>query len=173
MKKILVIFLIFGFVSVCNATTLTGGIKYTQEDARLELQNNKPNADFILRASGIDSEYDKNINSLLQGITKLNDRILAKFSDGSYGVSYYNDPTHVYYYDKSGTLINAEVKVSLEYPYRTYKYNPDGELVTMTMRVSEDETFIFNPQGKLLGHWLGTNCYDENGTILMTRKIMK
>ena len=173
MKKLLVLLLILNLFSFANATTLTGGIKYTQEDARLELQHNKPSANFVLNAEAIDSNYDQNIGALLKGITKLNDRTLAKFSDGSYGVNYYNDPTHVYYYDKSGTLINAEIKTSLEYPYRTYKYAPDGELVTMTMRVSEEETFIFNPHGKLLGHWVGANCYDENGTILMTRQIMK
>lgn len=173
MKKILTLFFIIELLSCANATTLTGGIKYTQEDARLELQNNRPSANFVLNAEGVDSDYDKNINSILKGITKLNDRTLAKFSDGSYGVNYYKDPSHVYYYDKDGTLINAEIKTSLEYPYRTYKYAPDGELVTMTMRVSEQETFIFNPHGKLLGHWIGKNCYDENGSILMTRQIMK
>ena len=173
MKKLLIIFLLFGFISCANATTLSGGIKYTQEDARLELQHNRPSANFILNTEGVDSYYVENHTALLKGLTKLKDRTLAQFSDGSYGINYYNDPTHVYYYDKDGTLINAEIKTSTQYPYRTYKYSPDGELVTMTMRVSEEETFIFDPRGKLLGHWMGNNCYDENGAILMTRKIMK
>ena len=36
-----------------------------------------------------------------------------------------------------------------------------------------DETFIFSPFGELLGHWVGDNCYDENGNVVMTRQIMK
>ena len=171
MKKLIIIFLIFGVFVPSNAVMLTGGIKYTQEDARIELQNNKPSASFILNADIIDPNYNQNYNYILKGLTKLSDRTLAKFSDGSYGVNYKKDILHVYYYDKDGTLISAEIKTSVEFPYRTYKYNPDGELVTMTMRVSENETFIFNPHGKLLGHWIGKNCYDENGKILMTRQI--
>ena len=43
----------------------------------------------------------------------------------------------------------------------------------MTLRVSENETFIFSPLGKLIGHWVSANCYDENGNIIMKRKILK
>ena len=43
----------------------------------------------------------------------------------------------------------------------------------MSMRVSENETFIFSPLGKLLGHWLNENCYDESKNVIMTRKIVK
>ena len=40
-------------------------------------------------------------------------------------------------------------------------------------RVSDKESFIFSPNGKLLAHWLGNNCYDEYNHIIMTRKIMQ
>ncbi|MBR1460730.1 hypothetical protein IJ596_03745 [bacterium] len=173
MKKVLLILFLFCFASVSDAATLSGGIKYSQEDARLELQNNKPSADFLFRASAVDEYFDENISNILKGVTKLNDRTLAQFSDGSYGVNYYNDPKHVWYYDRGGTLINAEVRTSTVPPYSTYKYDPDGSLVNMSMRVSDEETFIFSPQGQLLGHWLGENCYDENNNVVMTRQILK
>jgi len=173
MKKLLLFFVLFGFMMSCQAEVLTGGVKYSQDDARIELQNNKPSADFLLQASVLDENFDENISHLLKGETKLSDRTLAKFSDGSYGVNYYNDINHVWYYDREGVLINAEIKTSNTPPYSTYKYTPEGSLVTMTMRVSEDETFIFNPYGQLLGHWVGQNCYDENGSIVMTRQILK
>ena len=80
---------------------------------------------------------------------------------------------HVWYYNKGGELINAEVKTGTKYPYKTYKYSPEGELVNMTLRVSLNETFIFSPIGKLIGHWVGQNCYDESGRIIMTRKVLK
>lgn len=57
-----------------------------------------------------------------------------------------------------------------EYPYKTYKYTPDGRLVNMSLRVSKGETFIYTPDGNLLAHWVGANAFDENGNIIMTRK---
>ena len=42
----------------------------------------------------------------------------------------------------------------------------------MGLRVSKEETFIYNPQGKLIAHWLGTNAYDEGGNVIMTRKYI-
>lgn len=173
-KAIITLILIYSVLNV-NAEMITGGISYTTEDARIELQNTRPPAiDFLLIQDNFnDKNHKANYNFLLKGETKLNDRMLGIFSDGSYAVSYYDTSEYVWYYDKNGVLINTEQKTSLEYPYKTYKYEPDGELVNMTLRVSENETFIFSPLGKLLGHWVGKNCYDENGNIVMTRKIMK
>ena len=173
MKNFLVILILFSFMLPSGAEMLTGGIKYSAEDARIELQNNKPSADFLFIASIEDEYYDENLSYLLKGDTKLKDRTIAKFSDGSYGVNYNNDPEHVWYYDRGGVLINAEVRTSTTPPYRTYKYDPDGTLVNMTMRVSEDETYIFNPYGQLIAHWIGEKCYDESNNVVMTRKILE
>ena len=175
MKKLLYLLTIFILCSAVNAATITGGIEYSTTDARLELQNNRPmSADFILYGNNYTDNYrDENISALLKGITNLKDRTLAKFSDNTYGVIYNNDPKHVWYYNNDGILIYAEEKASLTYPYRTYKYTPDGELVNMTMRVSGSETYIFDTVGNLLGHWVGKKCFDENGNIVMTREILK
>jgi hypothetical protein len=48
-----------------------------------------------------------------------------------------------------------------------------GNLVNMTFRVSEFETFIFNNSGNLIAHWKGEKCYNPDGKIIMTRRIMK
>ena len=174
MKKLFVIFLLF-FMLPANAAVLTGEVEYSVNDARVELQNNRPSSlDFLFTKNNfIDDNYAQNYSALLKGITKLKDRTLAIFSDGSYGIIYNNDPMHVWYYNKGGELINAEVKTGTKYPYKTYKYSPEGELVNMTLRVSLNETFIFSPIGKLIGHWVGQNCYDESGRIIMTRKVLK
>lgn len=174
MKKIIILLLLL--ISVpAQAEVLTGGVKYSVEDAKIELLHNRPNqADYLLTQNNfIDKDRNANYFALLKGKTDFKDRILAMFSDGSYAVNYKNDLKHVWYYDKDGTLINSEERTSLEYPYRSYKFSPDGELVNMTLRVSEKETFIFSPFGELLGHWVGNNCYDENGNIVMTREIVK
>ena len=174
MKKFIVLLVLLISVPV-QGEMLTGGVKYTVEDAKIELQNNRPSeVDYLLRQNNFaDKNYKENYSALLKGITKLNDRTLGLFSDGSYAVNYKNDSSHVWYYDKDGFLINTEMRTSTRYPYRSYKYTPDGELVNMSLRVSEKETFIFSPFGGLLGHWVGDNCYDENGNVVMTRKIMK
>ena len=175
MKKAILILIILCSITTGNTQTLTGGVKYSVNDARIELQNTRPPAiDFLkVQDNFNDINNKENYSLLLKGQTNLKDRTIGLFSDGSYAVNYKNDPKHVWYYDQNGTLINTEEKTSLEYPYKTYKYSPDGELVNMTLRVSENETFIFSPFGKLIGHWVGTNCYDENGIIIMTRKILK
>ncbi len=174
MKKF-VLFLMVLIMLPAGAEVLTGGVKYTVDDAKLELRHNRPSAaDYIItRNNFIDKDRNANYFALLKGKTNLNDRILALFSDGTYAVNYKNDLKHVWYYDKDGTLINVEIRTSLDFPYGSYKYSPDGELVNMSLRVSKDETFIFSPFGELLGHWVGENCYDENGNVVMTRKIMK
>lgn len=158
-----------------SAQVLEGEIKYSVNDAKIELQHNRPStADYLLTKNNFyDSEYNKNYSALLKGKTNLNDKILALFSDGTYAINYKNDLKHVWYYDKNGALINIEVRTSLDFPYGSYKYDPDGELVNMSLKVSKDETFIFSPLGQLLGHWIGEKCYDENGIVIMTRKIMK
>ena len=174
MRKFIILLILILSVPA-NCEMLTCSVQYSVEDAKLELQNNKPRSiDFLLTNNNfIDKDREKNLYSLYKGITKVNDRTLALFSDDSYGVIYKNDPTHVWYYKNDGTLMYAEEKSSLQFPYRTYKYDQEGELVNMTMRVSEEETFIFDPLGHLLGHWIGENCYDEAGNITMTRKILK
>lgn len=174
MKKF-VLFLMVLMMLPAGAEVLTGGVKYTVNDAKIELQHNRPLAtDFIVtRNNFVDKDRNANYFALLKGKTNLNDRILALFSDGTYAVNYKNDLKHVWYYDKDGTLINVEIRTSLEFPYGSYKYSPDGELVNMSLRVSKDETFIFSKFGELLAHWVGEKCYDENGNVVMTRKIMK
>lgn len=174
MLRLFLLFLIFCTTLPVFAQTLSGGVEYSIEDARIELKNNIPTVDFLLTTKNYtDTNYIENYSALLKGATKFNDRTLAIFSDKTYAINYNNDKKHVWYYDANGNLINVEIKSSTIYPYKTYKFNPDGELVNMTMRVSEDETFIFNPFGKLLGHWIKQNCYDENGNVIMTRKIFK
>ena len=110
MKKFIILLLLLIFVPA-QAEMLTGEVKYSIEDAKLELQNNRPNqADYLLTQNNfIDKDRNANYFALLKGKTDFKDRILAMFSDGSYAVNYKNDLKHVWYYDKDGTLINSEV----------------------------------------------------------------
>ncbi len=103
------------------------------------------------------------------GVIELEDRIIARFSDGSYGITYKDSPKDVFYYSRDNILMHREIKESLEYPYKAYKYTPDGQLENVSVRISKQETYIYTPKGKLIAHWFGKNCYDEFGKIIMTR----
>lgn len=105
------------------------------------------------------------------GVIELEDRTIAQFSDGSYGICYKDSPKEVLYYSKEGGLTHKEIKESLEYPYKAYKYKADGRLENVSLRVSETETYIYTPSGKLLAHWVGKNCYNAAGEIIMTRQV--
>ena len=168
MKRFLLFFLFIFLCIPVNAQVITGEIEYNNEFQQIE----KLSFD-ELRSRFYDNNNTENLNYLLQGITELKDRKLAKFSDGSYAVQYYNDPLFAWYYSSGGKLINYTKKNSTDYPCKFTKFKPDGNIVNTGYRVSERESFIYNPEGRLIAHWVDNNCYDENNNLVMTRKIMK
>ncbi|MBD5401214.1 hypothetical protein HDR58_00210 [bacterium] len=97
--------------------------------------------------------------------------ISGYFSDGSYAVNYNTDPLKVFYYSKNRVLTHIEKRSSVEYPYNAYKYDINGNLINLSIRISEDETFIYEPKGQLIAHWVGQNCFDSLGNLIMTREI--
>lgn len=175
MKFLSCILLIFCISLSVNAEVITGGVEYNTNSARDELIQTQKLAipKSLLKANLIDNNRNNNLAVLLKGVTELKDRTLAYFSDGSYGIIYKDNPQYVWYYNNDGTLTHSEIKSLLEYPYKTYKYSADGQLVNMSLRVSKEETYIFKPDGTLVAHWIGQYCYDESGNIVMSRKILE
>ena len=175
LKKLLLTVFMLVILPVHCETMLTGGVDYTVNSAREELLKNpvkKLNANLV-NANLNDKNYNENKKYILQGKTELKDRTLAFFSDSTYAVMYNNDKYHVWYYSNYGKLIFAEEKDKLSFPYKSFKYTPSGRLVNMGLRVSEEETFIYNSEGKLLAHWLKDKAYDEQGNVIMTRRYSK
>ncbi|MDR1168573.1 MAG: hypothetical protein LBK53_06785 [Heliobacteriaceae bacterium] len=160
MKKLCLTLIILIFADfACAQTTLTGGVKYSVESVRRELlsQPQIPVNQELLYAHIYDYKNKK-------------DRITAAFSDSTYAVMYYDNPLYVWYYRHDGILLYIEKKDSADYPYKAYKYDVSGNLINMSMRVSQAETFIYNPDGKLIAHWINANGYNEQGKIIMTRE---
>ena len=174
MKRIPVILLFIAILAMPSSaeTLLTGGVAYTTESARAELKKHEAvQPDGLTLLTHIaDENYKDNKTALLKGNVELKDRVLALFSDGSYAVMYHDNPLYVWYYSDSGILTHIEIKDRTNYPYKSFKYDTEGTLVTMGLRVSKEETFIFNPDGKLIAHWIRENGYDENGKVIMKRK---
>lgn len=175
MKNFIFALLIIFLTSPVQGAVITGGVEYSVTDAQnIILQDNpKPLNTIFVQDNLYDNNRNQNIQNMLKGFTDLKDRTLAHFSDGSYGVIYKNNPLTVLYYSNDGVLTHTEERTSLNYPYKSYKYNTQGKLVNMSLRTSENETFIFNKSGNLIAHWKGKNCYDQNGNIIMTREILK
>lgn len=175
MKFLLILFVLISLILPARAgMLLTGEVQYTTESARSELINSRPQKPekSFLALYIKDENYNKNISALLKGSVELKDRTLAMFSDNSYAVMYLEDKLHVFYYAPNGSLTHYEVKDGIEYPYKSYKYDINDNLVNMGLRVSKAETYIFSPNGKLIAHWIKENGYDENGNIIMTRKYL-
>ncbi len=172
MKKFLTFLMIFFFAQPGFADmVLQGAAEYNVQSARNEVQENvqykvSP-ANFS--AHILDPNRDENSNAL-KGNVSLKDRAIAAFSIGTYGVTYNNDPLHAYYYSPQGVLNYIDVRSGKDYPYKSYQYDVSGKLVNMGLRVSKAETYIYNPQGILMAHWVGSNGYDENGKLVMTRQ---
>lgn len=173
MKKFLITFLLLTLSLPVSSQILTGGVEVSVQDARESLQCEPSSFDYgLVKRHSIDAYRNENLGNLLKGYTELKDRTLAYFSDGSYAVNYKDDVLHVFYYSPKGTLTHLENRSSVNYPYKSYKYNTSGELVNKSLRVSKNETFIFDKNDKLLAHWVGENCYDEDGNIIMKRKFV-
>lgn len=174
-KYLLLLIVIFCTIPVYAKTVLTGEVNYNIQSARQDLlQTTKKNFDAFIVAENItDKNNRENLKYCLKGNVELKDRVLAFFSDFTYAVMYNNDKYHVWYYSQNGRLIYTEEKDRLEYPYKFYKYSVSGGLVNMGVRVSESETFIYTPNGRLIAHWLKDKAFDEYGKVVMTRKYLK
>lgn len=173
MKKIiLLILLIITIHSPVNAEVLQGGVSFDVNSAREELLKFSDNKidKTLVQSFYRDYYYNENQTYKLSADKELKNRVLAFFSDTTYGVMYNAIPLYVWYYSKDGDLIYMEKKDSTEYPYKSYKYTPSGLLMNMSLRVSKEEAFVYTPAGKLIAHWIGPNAYDEENNVIMTRK---
>lgn len=176
MKKFLSLICLLFTVNVAFADLiLQGGAEYNVKSARQEVQASvqyKLNPRQFAQ-NFVDLNRDENFTALLNGQVELKDRTLALFSIGTYGVVYKDDPLHAYYYSNNGVLEFVDVRTSKNYPYKSYQYDMDGNLVNMGLRLSKGEAYIYNAQGKLVAHWIGANGYNERGKVVMTRKFVE
>ena len=171
MKRFIVILFIFLISLPCQAKIITGEVEYNEDIAREEVFSEPitPISFNFIKNHLIDTNLEENINAISLGIQELKDRKVVGFSDGSYGIVYYNDPLYSWFYN-GGRLINFTHKTSEDYPCKITKYKPDGTVANSGYKVSDKESFIFSTSGKLLAHWKGKYCYDEQNNLIMTRK---
>ena len=169
-RILLTILLLF---SISFAQDLKGKITYTEQSARIEAF--KDLARQIPKEMFKNYLKDKYVKENLQNlknknliITKEPKRNINPFyvinNIALYSVEYVDDINTKYYYNPLGKLVKFEINdYTGDYPYRAIAYNTKGKVINITFIVSDRESFIFDKNEKLLGHWLDNQFYDKKG----------
>lgn len=174
--------------SLSKAEVIKGSIEkvWSADTARKEAFKNAKEWIDLSKYSSTDPNFNENKDLINKNQLKHNGRRIKYFSDGWYSVSYNNIYTEDYYYSEDGELqeigfsvfskniytLEDTKKYSPEelYPITCYKHSyPGGKLTEIILDANGYESFIFEPNGKLVGHWIGNNFYDEQNNLIMTR----
>lgn len=106
---------------------------------------------------------------------------------GEYNISafYYKKQKHIYmyalqdkkdisksyYYDALGKLRYIDFNFG-EYPihpYYTIQYSISGRPISAVYNVSEDNQYLYEPDGVFKGVWYKHNLYDKHSKVILTR----
>ena len=154
---------------VAYGLTLEGGVVYTVESARKEafdgVKYKIPVSSFKEHLR--DRNFEENKAAIALGSKNLGDRYISFFSDGTYSIVYVKDRYRVYTYNKNGKLVELSVRSKLGFPMKAYKYNAKGYFDGVELYVTKQECFIFTANGELVSHWIGNDCYDINGKLIL------
>ncbi len=180
-KKTLLIILVFCFFCMpCYSQTLQGGVEYTVDKARIVAFDNSPMniSKDDLKNYLRDPYYYSNIGFLKGSISEaVAVQKIVPFYDKnnklmSYGVQYNNEPNKKYHYLPNGNLIKIDVCYNIgHYPYKAISYTRQGKLAAIHLAVSENESFLFDKNKKLIGHWINNQFYNEKGEKDGTRRL--
>lgn len=180
LKKTLLVFATLFFICMpVNAYTLKGGVEYTVDKARIVAFENTPESinknEFSSHLK--DNFYHSSIAFLEGRISGVFLRKVVPFYNKKnklsfYGIQYDNDPAKKYYYSTKGYLLKYEINTFKgEYPYKTMAYDTQGKLLNINLVVSDHESFLFDKNKKLIGHWLNNQFYNSKGEKDITRRL--
>ena len=173
MKKYLILLIVVLCVAqTAIGFTIKGGVSYTVNEARqIAFDGVAQKIDMSkYKEYFVDKNYEKNQELLKKGKKRYKDRYLTKFSDGDYAISYKDNTIIGFYYDNKGYLEAIDFIEDSDYPQRSFKYDRNGKLDSIDLVISGDEQYLFEPTGELGAHWIGKNCYNEKGQLVLTRE---
>lgn len=151
--------------------TLNAGISYTVENARIEafsdIEENINIRDYEKYL--IDKNKNENLKLLSKNKSQCSDRYMMKYSDSEYAIMYKVNTKNAYYYNKDGQLQSIGISYSEIYPKKGVMYDLNGQILTTVLTVSYNNDYIFDLNKKLIFHWIGRNCYNESGELILTR----
>ena len=179
LKKTLLVFVTLFFICMpANSYTLKGGVEYTVDKARIVAFDNAPQCINKSEFSAYlnDKFYFSSIGYINGNISVAVARKVVPFYDKGklsfYGVQYDNDPSKKYYYSPKGKLLKYEINTFKgEYPYKTMAYDTQGKLLNINLVVSDHESFLFDKNKKLIGHWLNNHFYNAQGEKDIPRRL--
>ena len=173
MKKFICLLIIFVFTGcAAQSVTLSGGVSYTVNEARqIAFDGVAQKIDMSkYKEYFVDKNFEKNINALKNGKNSFWNRFFMYFSDDTYAVRYKLHSEIGYYYNKDGVLFEIDFIEDRDYPKRAIKYDKKGSFKSVILIISSDEQYIFDTNKKLRSHWIGKNCYNEKGELILTRE---
>lgn len=155
-----------------SAELIQGGVSksWTIDSARQEAFNNAQMHRDLSQFPAMDPYYSNSQKARVEHREHIGNIYYTFFASGHYSVDPLDRP-YSFYFEPDGRLLYVEYDtVKRHYPSKAYKYKyPSGELETTSLSVDFDESFIFNPDGTLLGHWKHQNCYLADGSNCGTR----
>ncbi len=112
----------------------------------------------------VDPEFEAHREALRQGNTQAGRHLMTLFGDGGYSIRDLKTGER-WYYNRRGQLQQVELADTAEgFPSRAATYDiRDGRLSRVVSNVSTEESYIFSPQGELLYHWVGQQCFRLDG----------
>ena len=168
MKKFLFLFVILIFNFAFAQDTFKAGIKYNEASAKVEAFKDiqKKIEKDLFRDYLKDKNYRENLNLIekKQYIVE-NKRTICPFylrkTLLSYAIVYLDEPERVYYYNILGNLVKFDIIEKKSFPRRTFGYSRYGNIINVAFEVDGEEQFIYDKNGKLIAHWLGSEMIDE------------
>lgn len=88
-----------------------------------------------------------------------------------YAIQDKKDVSKSYYYDALGKLRYVDFNHGEypEYPYYTIQYNVSGKPISAIYNVSEDNQYLYEPDGTFKGVWYKHNLYDKHSKVILKR----
>ncbi len=174
MKKILVLLIFLIFTRGVFALTLEGNVSYTVESARsITFENVRAELPLsMVQPHLIDESFGANKDYIKYGGQPV-DRYIEVFKKGpfrlAYAIQYKKHKEITYYYLKmDGTLLFIDIeevlnKAKNRYPLKFYRYDTKGKLIAGGIAVSENESFLFDKNQKLITHRKNNTGYNARG----------
>ena len=139
--------------------------RWTEESARQEAFRNIQLQTDVSQYAAVDPDFEENQKALKLGIEELGDRFITKNDEPpvSYVVSFDKDGKTMFY-GSDGHLLAVRTVSGFDYPRSKYIYCvastcdndgeevKSGELMSVSIDVSDNEVFYFLPDGRCTGH---------------------
>lgn len=159
------------------AQVLKAGIveTWTLDKAKIEAFKNIEYRKNLNWAHAVDPNFQRNIQAINNNEIRVNNYKITTFYDNNNNYNSYAirlDNTDIsFYYNILGHLESISFgHLNKNYPTRSVKYNyPNGDLIFISLNISKLDSYLFNPNGGLIAHWVNNIAYDSHGNIIQRK----